>query len=67
LKQRTALILLASRRFRIVWTRKRINTVRHQNSVFRDLLKLIPWSKFDRLVDEHGSDDLVRTFNTRHS
>jgi hypothetical protein len=66
LKQRTALILLASRRFRIVWTRKRINTVRHQNSVFRDLLKLIPWSKFDRLVDEHGSDDLVRTFTTRH-
>jgi hypothetical protein len=40
--------------------------VRHQNSVFRDLLKLIPWSKFDRLVDEHGSDDLVRTFKTRH-
>jgi hypothetical protein len=66
LKQRTALILLASRRFRIVWTRKRINAVRHQNSVFRDLLKLIPWSKFDRLVDEHGSDDLVRTFTTRH-
>jgi hypothetical protein len=40
--------------------------VRHQNSVFRDLLKLIPWSKFDQLVDEHGSDDLVRTFKTRH-
>jgi hypothetical protein len=40
--------------------------VRHQNSVFRDLLKLIPWSKFDRLVDEHGSDDLVRKFKTRH-
>jgi len=66
LKKCTALILLASRRFRIVWTRKRINAVRHQNSVFRDLLKLIPWSKFDRLVDEHGSDDLARTFTTRH-
>jgi DDE family transposase/uncharacterized protein DUF4372 len=60
------LILLASRRFRIVWTRKRINAVRHQNSVFRDLLKLIPWGKFDQLVDEHGSDDLVRKFKTRH-
>jgi len=66
LKKRTALILLDSRRFRIVWTRKRINAVRHQNSVFRDLLKLIPWSAFDRLVDEHGSDDLVRKFTTRH-
>jgi len=40
--------------------------VRHQNSVFRDLLKVIPWSAFDRLVDEHGSDGLVRKFNTRH-
>ena len=40
--------------------------MRHQNSVFRDLLKLIPWSAFDRLVDEHGSDDLVRKFTTRH-
>jgi len=66
LKKRTALILLGSRRFRIVWTRKRSNTVRHQNSVFRDLLNLIPWSEFDRLVDEHGSDDLVRKFKTRH-
>jgi hypothetical protein len=66
LNERTALILLGSRRFRIVWTRKRINAVRHQNSVFHDLLKLIPWSEFDRLVDEHGSDDLVRKFKTRH-
>jgi len=30
------------------------------------LLKLIPWSEFDRLVEEHGSDDLVRKFSTRH-
>lgn len=40
--------------------------MRHQNSVFGDLLKVIPWSQFDRLVDEHGSDDLVRKFTTRH-
>jgi IS4 transposase len=66
LKRRTALIHLGSGRFRIVWTRQEINTVRHQNSVFHDLLKLIPWTAFDRLVDEHGSDDLVRKFNTRH-
>jgi len=40
--------------------------VRHQNSVFHDILKLIPWTMFDRLVDEHGSDELVRKFKTRH-
>lgn len=40
--------------------------MRHQNIVFHDLLKLIPWTVFDRLVDEHGADDLVRGFKTRH-
>lgn len=40
--------------------------MRHQNSVLHHLLKFIPWSEFDRLVDKHGSDDLVRKFKTRH-
>jgi hypothetical protein len=40
--------------------------VRHQNSVFHDIVKLIPWAVFDRLVEDHGADDLVRRFNTRH-
>jgi hypothetical protein len=40
--------------------------VRHQNSVFHHLLKLVPWGTFDRLVDDHGSDDMVRKFKTRH-
>jgi hypothetical protein len=40
--------------------------VQHQNSVFHGLLKLIPWHVFDRLVDEHGADQLVRRFKTRH-
>lgn len=40
--------------------------MRHQNSVFHDILKLVPWTAFDRLVDEHGSDELVRKFTTRH-
>ncbi|WP_414652682.1 IS4 family transposase [Hyphomicrobium sp.] len=39
--------------------------MRHYNSVFRDLLALIPWQAFDRLVEEHGTDDLVRGFTTR--
>jgi hypothetical protein len=40
--------------------------VRHQNSVFHEIMKLIPWAVFDRLVDEHGADELVRKFKTRH-
>ncbi|HEY6860148.1 MAG TPA: IS4 family transposase [Pseudolabrys sp.] len=39
--------------------------MRHQNSVFHDILKLLPWTVFDRLVDEHGADELVRKFKTR--
>ena len=40
--------------------------MRHQNSVFHAILKLIPWTEFDRLVEKHGSDELVRKFKTRH-
>jgi hypothetical protein len=62
----TALILLGSSWFRIIWIRMGVNAVRQQSSVFRDILKLIPWAVFDRLVEEHGSDELVRKFKTRH-
>lgn len=40
--------------------------MRHQNSVLSHLLKLIPWGVFDRLVEEHRSDETVRKFKTRH-
>jgi len=30
--------------------------VPHQNIVFHDLLKPVPWAVFDRLVDEHDAD-----------
>jgi hypothetical protein len=30
--------------------------VPHQNIVFHDLLKHVPWAVFDRLVDEHDAD-----------
>ena len=36
--------------------RKRISTVPHQNIVFHDLLKQIPWAKFDLLVEQHKAD-----------
>lgn len=39
--------------------------MRHHNSVFHDLLKRIPWSAFERLVDEHGADKHVRRLTTK--
>jgi hypothetical protein len=40
--------------------------VRHTNSVFHDILKFVPWAKLDELVDEFGTDGLVRGFTTHH-
>ena len=37
----------------------------HHNTVFRDLLKLVPWHRFDALVDDHGADDRVRRLSTK--
>jgi IS4 transposase len=39
--------------------------MRHENSVFHGLSKHIPWTAFDRLVDEHGADRRVRRLTTR--
>jgi hypothetical protein len=39
--------------------------VRFTNTVFRDILKLVPWTAFDELVDEYTSDALSRSFSTR--
>jgi IS4 transposase len=44
---------------------KRISAVPHTNTVFGDILKLIPWAAFDELVKKHGSDELVRSFTTK--
>ena len=40
--------------------------MRHTNSVFHDILKFVPWTTFDRLVDKHGTDAAARGFKTRH-
>lgn len=40
--------------------------MRHQNSVFHGLLKFIPWGMFERLVEKHGADELVREFTSAH-
>src|ERR1700692_3773870 len=65
LKRRTALILLASSWLRIIWTRRGINAVRHQNIVFHGLLKHIPWSSLDRLVDQYEADWDGRVVKTK--
>ena len=63
--ERTALILLGSSELRINWTRERTNAVPHQNIVFYELLKQIPWKVVDRLVDEHNADPDPRGLKTR--
>jgi len=37
----------------------------HHNTVFRDVLKLVPWHRFDALVDEHDADARVRRLSTK--
>ena len=39
--------------------------MRHRNSVFHDVLKLVPWTAFEGLVGEHGSDEAARRFTSR--
>ena len=39
--------------------------MRHHNSVLHGLLKHIPWSAFEDLVDEHGADARVRRLSTK--
>ena len=39
--------------------------MRHQNSVFHQLTKQVPWSVFDDAVSRHGSDRRVRRLRTR--
>lgn len=39
--------------------------MRHQNSVFHDVLKQVPWNTFDKLVAEHEADKHVRRLPTK--
>ena len=39
--------------------------MRHDNSVFHQLLKHLPWAVFDRLVDKHRADRRVRRLTTK--
>jgi hypothetical protein len=44
---------------------KRFDTMQHQNSVFHDLLKHVPWSAFEGLVEAHGADARIRRLTTK--
>ena len=44
---------------------KRISAVPHTNTVFRDILKLVTWAEFNRLVEKHRTDELARSFTTK--
>jgi hypothetical protein len=44
---------------------KGINAVQHQNIVFHELLKQIPWAVFDRLVEQHNADWDDRVVKTK--
>jgi len=46
-------------------TRRGVNAMRHQNSVFHGLLKHLQWGEFDRLVAVHGADSRVRRLTTK--
>jgi hypothetical protein len=39
--------------------------MRHHNTVFRDILKLVPWPRFEALVEEHDADARVRQLSTK--
>jgi len=41
------------------------NTMRHQPTVFEEMLKPISWSDFDRLVERHDADRRMRGFDSR--
>src|SRR5690242_7312967 len=39
--------------------------MRHHDTVFRELLKYVPWHRFDVLVEEHDADARVRRLSTK--
>jgi IS4 transposase len=42
-----------------------INVMPHHNTVFGDVLKLVPWHRFEALVEKHGADAGVRRLSTK--
>jgi IS4 transposase len=47
-------------------TRKESHAMRHHNTVFHGILKLLPWHVFDRLVDRYEANKKVRRLTTQN-
>lgn len=60
-----ALILVGSGRLQAFRTQMEIIAMLHHNTVMRDILKLVPWHRFEALVEEHDADARVRRLSTK--
>src|ERR1700712_4358523 len=60
-----ALILVGSGRLQAFRTRMEISAMPHHNTVFGDILKFIPWQRFEALVEEYDADARVRRLSTK--
>jgi transposase len=47
-------------------TRKESHAMRHHNTVFHSVLKLVPWSALDRLVEQFEANKRVRRLTTQN-
>src|SRR5262249_47855503 len=63
--RRMAWILLRFERLAASETREGAHAMLHQNSVFHSLLKHVPWSELEQIVEKYGSDELARELTTK--
>jgi IS4 transposase len=59
-------ILLRFEHLAMFKTRKESHAMRHHNTVFHSVLKLMPWYVFDRSVDRHQANKHVRRLTTQN-
>lgn len=60
-----AWILVGFERFAAFETPSGARAMLHKNSVFHSLLKLVPWSQLERIVEKYGADNLSRKLSTK--
>jgi IS4 transposase len=60
-----AWILLRFERLAAFETREGAHAMLHQNSVFHSLLKHVPWSELEQIVEKYGADKLARELKTK--
>src|SRR5712692_1443833 len=61
-----AWILLRFERSPTFETRKKDHAMRHHNTVFHGMLKIVPWHVLDRLVDQYQTNKRVRRLSTQN-